>query len=525
MVNAHIENQGLFLRLFGTLSVQAPDGTDLTPYKSAKSQALLALLAMAPNFERSRDFLADKLWSDRQPKQAAGSLKTELYELRRALGPFKDIITSRHGLIQLDGPRITRDIDQPDFTPDTGAEFLEGIRVRDPQFENWLRNTRQSFHKTQDHGHKPRLLFRSSPGQDLSHDLFLGGYSQSIADWCAEKLVEADSNMPDLTPKEGVDYLLRHTVVQTDEKVSSSFAMLRVRDDVLMWQHASTYAAQPDALFQDTGLYSSINHRVDRTLFEIAPENGQSSEAAYLNRSTLGAVRLLFRNRGADMAIARRHLRTAQEATGRGLHCAWLAYSLCFDKAESNVETQALRDEAEALCRRALELEPFNSMTLALVSYTTTLLLQNPMAGRDLASRAIEINRANPLAWSFQAAALYHLRDIDAAVQSADYARKIAGDGPYRYAVETYFCIAATLANRVEDAIRAGETAAMLKPDFKASQRYLAMLYSHQKDEVNLARVVDTLRRTEPDFSVRKMLEMSEYPSDILRSAAISTIG
>lgn len=72
--------------------------------------------------------------------------------------------------------------------------------------------------------------------------------------------------------------------------------------------------------------------------------------------------------------------------------------------------------------------------------------------------------------------------------------------------------------------ISAGETASFLKPDFKASQRYLAVLYSYKQDENNLDRVVRKLQQTEPDFSIRKMLDMTEYPSEILRSAAIAKL-
>ena len=512
-------------RLYGSFALQAPDGTDLTPHRSAKAQGLLALLLMAPNFERSRDYLADKLWSDRSASQAAGSLKTELYEIRRALGAWKDLLRTRHGHVGLDRNSIRRDIDAAGFAPEPGAEFLESLRVRDPEFTDWLRQQRAEMGRGRKIPGRPRLLMRGTGGDgDIAHEMFLGGFSHSIEDWCAEKLVEADTADPDLVPDDGIDFVLRHSVSRSSEAVTSNFAMVRARDNLFLWNHADRLPTDASGLYEDWPLHKAINHRVDRTLFELAPEAGQSREALYFRRSTLGAVRLLFRNRGADMAIARRYLRSAQDATGRGLHCAWLAYSLCFDKAEANVRTESLRDEAEALCRRALELEPFNGMTLALVSYVSTLILQQPRVGLDLADQAIGINRSNPLAWSFRAAALYNLGDIHSAVIAAAFARRIAGNGPYRYAVETFYCIAASLASQVDDAIRAGEIAAMLKPDFRASLRYLAMLYSHQRDEEKLEQVVRTLRKAEPDFSVRKMLEMSEYPSEILRKAPMSPL-
>ena len=168
-----------------------------------------------------------------------------------------------------------------------------------------------------------------------------------------------------------------------------------------------------------------------------------------------------------------------------------------------------------------MELEPHNSMVLALVSYIYTYLLSAPQIGLELAESSTDVNRANPMGWAFKGAALYTLRQYDAAYECTRFARQIAGDGPYRYAVETYFCIASTLSNNIDDAINAGETAARLKPDFRATLRYLAVLYAHRKEEAKLAQVLQTLRRDEPDCSIRKMLEMSNYPSEILRTAPI----
>lgn len=267
---------------------------------------------------------------------------------------------------------------------------------------------------------KPTLRFKTNSSSDtLSNNVFVGGYSQLIADWCAEQIVSVEPDNTTGLESTGADYVLNHKVEETPNEVNSSFSMMRSQDDSILWQHVSRFDQNSENFHYDIGLNRAINHRVDWTLFEIAPTADHSTELNYLRHSTLGAVRLIYRNRGADMSIARRMLSEMQKASGRGLHFAWLAYSLCFDKAESNVQTHVLQEEAETLCQWALELEPFNSMTLALVSYTTTLLLNNPIAGLELSKRSIELNRANPLAWSFQSAALYSLKKFEEAYASA----------------------------------------------------------------------------------------------------------
>jgi hypothetical protein len=62
----------LILRLAGPLRlVSFASGADVTP-RSAKAQAILALLGTAPSLRRRRVWLQDKLWSDRDPENGAG---------------------------------------------------------------------------------------------------------------------------------------------------------------------------------------------------------------------------------------------------------------------------------------------------------------------------------------------------------------------------------------------------------------------------------------------------------------------
>ena len=117
--------------------------------------------------------------------------------------------------------------------------------------------------------------------------------------------------------------------------------------------------------------------------------------------------------------------------------------------------------------------------------------------------------------------ALYTLGNYEAGYNLTRFARSIAGDGPYKYAVETYFCIASTLANKLDEAIHAGEIAYQLKPDFNASLRYLAVLYAHKGNRRRHNTVLSQLRRSDPEFSIQKMLEHSTYPSEVLRKAPI----
>jgi TolB-like protein len=148
------------LHLIGPLCLLGDNGADVTP-RGAKSQGLLALIGSAPGLRRTRAFLQDKLWSDRGPEHGAASLRQSLAEIRRALGDSRDCLVTESGMVGLDPDRV-RVVVEPgpgDWGP-TGeaSEFVEGLDVADPEFENWIRDQRLAF--------ADRLEARPTPGTE-----------------------------------------------------------------------------------------------------------------------------------------------------------------------------------------------------------------------------------------------------------------------------------------------------------------------------------------------------------------------
>ena len=70
-------DRGFELDLMGPFRLRSPDGSRVN-IPSKKAQALLAMLAVASNGERTRSWLQDGLWGSRQRAQAQQSLRREL---------------------------------------------------------------------------------------------------------------------------------------------------------------------------------------------------------------------------------------------------------------------------------------------------------------------------------------------------------------------------------------------------------------------------------------------------------------
>jgi TolB-like protein/tetratricopeptide (TPR) repeat protein len=144
------------LSLMGPFRLSAPDGVRVE-IPSTKGMALIAMLAVTKDGERSRGWLQDRLWGSRQRAQAQSSLRRELSILRKCLnkGPVPALVCEHHW-VKLDLAQFRVDIQafgRGESFPAPGVsisgEFLEGFDIPgEDGFEEWLREQRRVFHPT-----------------------------------------------------------------------------------------------------------------------------------------------------------------------------------------------------------------------------------------------------------------------------------------------------------------------------------------------------------------------------------------
>jgi tetratricopeptide (TPR) repeat protein len=144
---------GYELQLLGPFRLTDPGGRRV-PVSSKRGMALIAMLAMSLEGERSRGWLQEKLWGARQDAQARGSLRRELSELRKLLNPGGSdadaILITERDRVRLDLTRVRVDaLIAEDLADQGGAhgrsadDFLEGLRlVGEEGFQDWRRERR-----------------------------------------------------------------------------------------------------------------------------------------------------------------------------------------------------------------------------------------------------------------------------------------------------------------------------------------------------------------------------------------------
>jgi TolB-like protein/Tfp pilus assembly protein PilF len=150
----------LRLTLLGGFQVRDTDGREIS-IAGTKGALLLAYLALQHGKAQSRENLIGLLWSDRGESQARASLRQAVWALRQA---FKETEPSPLVIdgeaLALDPAAIESDVVAfEDLAADgsPGAlqaalalyrgELLEGFRVRDPAFEDFLRGEQQRLHE------------------------------------------------------------------------------------------------------------------------------------------------------------------------------------------------------------------------------------------------------------------------------------------------------------------------------------------------------------------------------------------
>ncbi len=144
------------LGLFGPFRLLAPGGERIE-IPSKKGIALIAMLAMTRDGERTRGWLQDKLWGKRQHHEAGGSLRRELSNLRRRLNRnASPLLICEHDRVKLDLDLVDIDARIGTHHP-LGGEFLEGLDIPgEDGFEQWLREQRSALTRPIEHDQRAK---------------------------------------------------------------------------------------------------------------------------------------------------------------------------------------------------------------------------------------------------------------------------------------------------------------------------------------------------------------------------------
>lgn len=510
-----------------------------------RAKALLAVLALTPSRQRSRSSLQGMFWSRNGSSDGAQNLRTALRRIRVALGEDADCLVADGTMVSLARDRVEVDIDGFDFAGAAAQhesnrpvllEDMDGLA--EPDFEDWLRDQRSAFDADvgsaaprathtgppprQDHAERAEVAFwlrmtqpfdRPLDASDFYANVVAGAIAQGVAEHGVAEIATAERETPGIN--------LQIAMLSRPSGMMASVSLIEAHTQRVLWTGARVIPADSDQICEQTALMRFVNQMVDITIycFRNLGSDRHDENAFTL---TFDAINRMFKLGLNDLLEADRQLDAAFERKQSGLILAWKAYLRTFLVGEHHFNAQEIADEVRALSRRAIELSPVNTHTLALTSYVHSFILYEYHAGMDLARRSIELGPGNPLGHAFLGAAAAFHGQPDQAMPHLARARELCGPGPYSFTIDFLAGAVSTLAGKFDEAIYLNEVVRQTKPEYKPSQRFLTALYHNRGQRDAALAVMHELRRSEPDFSFRKMQE-PDYPSSTLRAAGLIT--
>lgn len=509
------------LHLNGSFRAESLSGGDLTP-KAAKAQGLLALLATAPNGERTRAWLQAKLWSDRGSQQAAASLRQALVQIRATFGSCGAVLTSNRQRVRLDLSRV-------EILRSQGQEFLEGIDLRDQEFERWLIDMRVADEAPL--AAVPRPLIEPTaqrPSEAWAIAILPRRTGIDEIDWMAQLF--SDSIAQNLRELFSVNVTVSETPPRPTERlwtipvqmsrvgngwVGTRISLEHPQSGRQAWAGARSVPVRGAPNVESAELMALTNQMVEAigdTIFLEA--RAETEDPDLLCRR---GIRQVFLMRPDSTALAEQLFARAYDMRPRGLYLAWRAQVKAIQRVEKHHPDAAmLRDAGAEFCARALESEPNNSMVLATVANTFGHLLRDFERPLYLAKRSVQLNPSNPMGWWALSSANVYAGNIAASYDNAVAARNLALTSPHRFWWDNQLFGAALITGNLDQARKLAEACTAQNADFRPPFRYLVALYANAGREEDAARVAARLQELEPDFSVDRLLQDREYPASLI---------
>lgn len=524
------------INLYGMFRLETGDGRDISP-RSAKACGLIALLALSPRGQRTRVWLQDRLWSDRGRDQGAASLRQALSQIRRDLGPCAGVIGATRSHVALDLARVEL-MQPPGDRP--APEFLEGIDIRDGEFEAWLRTERAARAAPGEGGgagdragsaavmrNRTRSVFLNAATatagpERLFEDLFIDCLERSISEFLVADVYRRapDPDAPDPVVvsvsafrADGHDFGLRLSVEEGPRR-RALWSGRRV---------VSARGAPPVDHADILSLVHEVTEALADGLLAKASRDRDTFDAAILARL---AVRKIFTMNAAEIIEADALLAQAFALDPRAVFLAWRVQLRVIQRMERHlILTNTADCGIPEFLAQAQRLEPGNSMVLAAAANALVLIDGDMAAGIELARRSLAQNPANPFAWDCLSIGLLMEGKAEQAHDLQMRACTLAARSPIRHFWDMGACLTSVVTGRHEAALRLAQSASILMPEFRPPLRYMAALSAQGGDHERAFRSVERLHALEADFSIERMIGDPGYPVAALRLSGLLSGG
>ena len=512
---------------FGSLQILDLDGVDLAP-KGSKARGLIALLLDAQNMLRGRRWLESKLWSDRASEQASGSLRQTLAEIRTAFGDHRDLLQSNRIDVWLEKDKIDCDLSINCTFRNAHRELLEGLDVRDPEFEDWLRDFRtrhEMLHAPAVQQQNAGIRIECVTSEDGTRSERLMG--NIIADQVAKIIEERFTGWRETRAKGWSDDSASDIRIHCEVTREAASDVVFIRAE----QISSRYTLFSDYRDIQRSGANTISDKVVASLAHLAAQKVSAKlplqfdlkrpEASATGFANLALKRLwTFEKENIEKANAL--MSNAYDTDQNGIYLAWRAF-IQMAKIVDSLETDSyeLVGEVQELARKSIEKASDNSLVLALASLSQIMVQDDLSTPAELSRQAVDVNSNNLFALQSMAMAKSSLGDCEAAYRLSKFCQNALPHDDIRHLWDLYHCLVCISVHRFEEAREAGKRAALRCPSFVAPQRQLISLNAHLGDMNAARKNLKALKKLEPEFSLDSYKNDPDYPVHSLRKSGL----
>lgn len=549
------------LSLLGPFRLSDADGHDRTP-ASPRHQAILAILALAPNCTVSRAKLQDMLWGEKEPKRAAQSLRTALHALKAELKSFAaPLLEIDATSVRLNEAAVAIDVLEiercgsdalPDHYKASPPDVLEGISFRGQEaeeFEDWLRSHRAYWldliEKLRDEVPGARtadaeetgsvdaqvLLPESPPSQEdlgwpvvgllqpviYSESLqtrFMGealidqiatGLRESLGARCydyRDLTLEPDQTQ---TASHQPDLLLHLKLYEENGLLSLRISAMKNTAQELLWTANCTTGPSPVTSTDNPDILAFLGEVLERAADTLSQRNQLTSNDPL---SPYHALNAMFQLDHTALGGLRARLEDSWRRSGKNIYPALLAYLNTFSVGEHwRPFDSDVRDETRALIDSADDTGRSGGLTLALAGHAKGYVLHDKEGAADLLERAIKLGPQSAFCWDHLALHYLYSARYAEAQQASAIALKLGALSPLRFTLETTQCMINVLEGRYTEASTLGMRVLSRRPKFGAALRYTTISLAHLGNAERAHDYLNQIREMDPDFSVEWVKE------------------
>lgn len=507
------------IQLRGNFAVTSGDGENLTP-KSKKAQGILALLSECDTMVRGRRWLEDKLWSDRGPEQASGSLRTTLNEIRRSFGDSAHVLGSSRHNVWLVRSDVVTDIE------DTNSlrEFLEGLDIADPEFNGWLLQQRIRYNPhnddqqiaTSDLAKRITIQCGTPWNKQGKHETF----SQIITDQIGKIVSDFIAFSRCSASERNADLIIR-TSLQDDSSRSAVFVQVidPIKDEIVHSDHC---------FIDDVGCF--VRNQVslgrfcwnvaDLTLEKLPHVRHEVNPVAIRSGFVQEALNKVLSFEARQMQSSLLTLDSATDHLNAGLFLALKAWSMTSMIMEEFLqEDQTTVSEIKAHLRRAREVSPGDPMVAAVTANVGAILFEDFNDAMHLARGALRHNPNNIFALQAMSVGRAARGDLDLAYDISRHCCAISNFSKFEAMCNLHHALLCMNLQKTDEALISSQLAADLSPNYRAPRRQLIALCAIQNQSSQSLLHMKDLKGIEPDFTLERFLYDRTYPSNTLRKS------